>query len=199
VQSPLILELIESLKVLPGVGGKSAQRMAYYLLERDQSGAKHLATTILAALENIGHCQTCRTLTELEVCPICSDDRRDDTVVCVVETPADILSFESSGVFKGKYHVLMGHLSPIDGIGPEELGLDVLENRLHEGVVNELIIATNPTVEGEVTAHYLQQIAKQNTVKVTRLAQGIPFGAELEYLDPGTLTQAFLYRKEVDE
>lgn len=199
MQSPLILELIDALKVLPGVGSKSAQRMAYYLLERDRSGAQRLSATLQKAVNQIGHCAECRTLTELEICPICADVRRDETVLCVVETPADILSFESSGVFKGKYHVLMGHLSPIDGVGPEELGLDLLENRLAASTIQELIIATNPTVEGEVTAHYLQQISKQHLVKVTRLAQGIPFGAELEYLDPGTLTQAFLYRKEVDE
>lgn len=199
MQSPLILELIDALKVLPGVGNKSAQRMAYYLLERDRSGAKRLSATLEKAVQQIGHCSECRTLTELETCPICSDARRDDKVVCVVETPADILSFESSGVFKGRYHVLMGHLSPIDGVGPEELGLDQLEVRLDNSPIQELIIATNPTVEGEVTAHYLQQMAKARGVKVTRLAQGIPFGAELEYLDPGTLTQAFLYRKEIDD
>lgn len=199
MQSPLILELIESLKVLPGVGNKSAQRMAYYLLEREKKGAQILADTIQKSLQEIDHCSVCRTLTELEVCPVCADSRRDDSVICVVETPAEILSFESSGVFNGKYHVLMGHLSPIDGIGPEELGLDCLENRLRDGIVNEMIIATNPTVEGEATAHYLQKIAKDNAIRVTRLAQGIPFGAELEYLDPGTLTQAFLYRKELED
>jgi len=199
MQSPLILELIDALKILPGIGNKSAQRMAYYLLEREQEGAKTLALTIQQALEKVGHCSQCRTLTEFETCPICADTRRDESVICVVETPADILSFEGSGVFKGKYHVLMGHLSPIDGIGPEELGLDFLESRLQSVEVEELIVATNPSVEGEVTAHYLQQMAKNYQIKVTRLAQGIPFGAELEYLDPGTLTQAFLYRKEVDE
>lgn len=199
MQSPLIVELIEALKVLPGVGNKSAQRMAYYLLEREKSGALRLAKTLETSVSQVGHCARCRTLTELEVCPLCADERRDPSTICVVETPADILSFESSGIYKGHYHVLMGHLSPIDGIGPEELGLNYLEKRLQAEGIDELIIATSSTVEGDVTSHYIQQMAKRHSVKISRLAQGIPFGAELEFIDSGTLTQAFLLRKEVED
>lgn len=197
MQSVLIQELIDALKVLPGVGPKSAQRMAYYLLERNRSGGEKLATTLLDAMEKVGHCQRCRTLSEDALCSICAAPKRQTGELCIVESPADIPVIEQSGIFKGQYFVLMGHLSPIDGIGPQEIGLDVLKNRLALNEVVELIIAINPSVEGEATIHYIQQIAQTMQIKTTRLAQGIPLGGELEYLDAGTLTQAFLSRKEV--
>ena len=198
MQSPLILQLIQALRILPGVGPKSAQRMAYHLLERQRQGAKDLAHIMAKAAEEIGHCQQCRTLTEHEICELCESNKRKDNQVCIVETPADIQVIEDSAIYSGKYFVLMGHISPIDGIGPEELGLDKLELRLQQDEVQEMIIATNPSVEGEVTAHYLQQLAKRYSVTVTRLAQGIPMGSELGYIDTGTLTQAFLSRKEFE-
>ncbi|MBO1927667.1 recombination protein RecR [Thiomicrorhabdus sp. 6S2-11] len=197
MQTPLIDDLISALKVLPGVGAKSAQRMAYHLLERDRKGALRLAETLNEAMEKVGHCRQCRTFSENEICPICASAKRVQDEICVVESPADIAVIEQSGIFRGTYFVLMGRLSPIDGIGPEDIGLPILELRLQQGGCSELIIATNPSVEGEATAHYLQQIAKNYDVKVSRLAQGIPLGGELEYLDSGTLTQAFLSRREV--
>ncbi len=194
----LIEELIEAFRVLPSVGPKSAQRMAYHLLEKNRQGAQHLAQALNQAVENVGHCQSCRTLTEKEVCDICSSPSRDNGELCIVESPSDIAVIEQSGIFKGKYFVLMGRLSPIDGVGPEELGLDELKARLSRNMVVELIISLNPTVEGEATIHYIQQLAKKYNVKVTRLAQGIPLGGELEYVDSGTLTQAFISRREVE-
>ncbi len=197
MKSPLIEALIEAFRVLPGVGPKSAQRMAYYILERNKQGGTQLAHALLNAIQNVGHCKECRTLTEEEVCSLCASVQRQSSQLCVVESPSDISVIEQSGVFKGKYFVLMGHLSPIDGIGPEALGLDKLESRLATQMVEELIIATNPTVEGEATAFYIQKLADTFGVLVTRLAQGIPLGGELEYLDSGTLTQAFIARKKV--
>jgi recombination protein RecR len=198
MQSPLIEQLITSLRVLPGVGPKSAQRMAYHLLERQRQGAEQLAKVLDQAVKQVGHCSHCRTLTEDETCNICRSERRDDQLICIVETPSDIQVFEDSAIYSGKYFVLMGHISPIDGIGPEELGLDKLEQLLKNKPIKEMVIATNPSVEGEVTAHYLQNLAKKYDVTVTRLAQGIPMGSELGYLDTGTLTQAFLSRKEFE-
>ncbi len=198
MQSPLIEQLITSLRVLPGVGPKSAQRMAYHLLERQRQGAEQLAKVLDQAVKQVGHCSHCRTLTEDETCNICRSERRDDQQICIVETPSDIQIFEDSAIYSGKYFVLMGHISPIDGIGPEELGLDKLEQLLKNKPIKEMVIATNPSVEGEVTAHYLQHLAKKYDVTVTRLAQGIPMGSELGYLDTGTLTQAFLSRKEFE-
>jgi len=197
VKSPLIQELIEAFRVLPGVGPKSAQRMAYYLLERNKQGGEVLAKTLARAVEEVGHCASCRTLTEEEICSICNSTKRSNSELCIVESPADVAIIEQSGIFNGKYFVLMGHLSPIDGIGPQELGLDLLEARLSNKEALELIVATNPTVEGEATAFYIQQLANSYDVLVTRLAQGIPMGGELEYVDSGTLTQAFLARKKV--
>ena len=197
MQSPLIQELIEAFRILPGVGPKSAQRMAFYLLEQNKSGGSVLAKTLAKAVEKIGHCSLCRTLTEEEICSICQSSRRATGELCIVESPSDVSVIEQSGIFQGQYFVLMGHLSPIDGIGPKQIGLDVLEERLNDDSVHELIIATNPTVEGEATAHYIQQIALRHDVKVSRLAQGIPMGGELEYLDSGTLSQAFLARKSM--
>lgn len=193
--SALISQLIESLRILPGVGPKSAQRMSYYLLERNRAGGKNLAYALTEALEKVGNCDLCRTLTEEETCNICNSAKRDHSQLCVVETPADVLSIEQAGIYQGLYFVLLGRLSPIDGISPKELGLDKLKERLGEGDVSEIILATNPTVEGEVTAHYLQQMAQEQNIQVTRLAQGLPTGSELEYLDSMTLQHAFSNRR----
>lgn len=195
--SPLIDELMSALRCLPGVGPKSAQRMALHLLERDREGAGRLAQSLAKAVEGVGHCELCRTLTEEPVCGICKNSRRDDGLLCVVETPADVLAIESSGTYQGKYFVLMGHLSPIDGIGPSDIGLDVLLLRLQQGDVRELILATNPTVEGEATAHYIADQAKAQQVAVSRIAHGVPLGGELEYIDGGTLAHAFSSRRAV--
>ena len=198
MKSPLIQELIEAFRVLPGVGPKSAQRMAYHLLERNKKGGAQLSQLLAKAIEEVGHCSLCRTLTEEETCVICSSERRSGSELCIVESPSDVSVIEQSGIFQGKYFVLMGHLSPIDGVGPQELGLDRLAERLANEAIEELILATNPTVEGEATAHYIQQMAKAQGIKVSRLAQGIPMGGELEYLDSGTLSQAFLARNLID-
>lgn len=195
MQSPLLTELVNALKILPSVGPKSAQRMAYYLLERNPDGAKQLAEVMNEALEKIGHCERCRDLTEETICSLCSSPSRHANEICVVESPSDVLAIEQSGIYRGLYFVLMGHLSPIDGIGPDEIGLPQLEQRLRSESVEELILATNPTAEGEATAHYIQQMAEPLGIKVTRLAQGIPLGGELEYIDSGTLGQAFAGRK----
>lgn len=197
MSSPLIQQLIDAFRILPGVGPKSAQRMAYYLLERQRDGANRLAHTIQQALEKVGHCEVCRTLSETPVCGICASNKRDNGLLCVVETPADVLSIEQAGIYQGKYFVLMGHLSPIDGIGPEQLGLGRLHERLKQPGLTELILATNPTVEGEATAHYIHQLAQQEGVSVTRLAQGLPMGGELEYIDSATLSHAFSGRRAV--
>lgn len=193
----LIQQLIDAFRVLPGIGPKSAQRMTYYLLERNRNGAAALSAALQQALDKVGHCEQCRNLSEHPVCDICSSSRRNETLLCVVETPADVLSIEQAGVYQGKYFVLMGHLSPIDGIGPEQLGLDKLQQRLQQGGLQELILATNPTVEGEATAHFIQQMARQAGVAVSRLAQGLPMGGELEYTDSATLSQAFSARRVV--
>lgn len=195
MQSPLIAELVNALKVLPSVGPKSAQRMAYYLLERNPKGGQYLSEVLSEALEKVGHCQKCRDLTEEALCTLCRSPSRVQSELCIVESPSDVLAIEQSGIYRGLYFVLMGHLSPIDGIGPEQLGLSDLEARLQSREVEELILATNPTVEGEATAHYIQQVADKFGVRVTRLAQGIPLGGELEYIDSGTLGQAFAGRK----
>lgn len=193
--SPLIDQLITRLRVLPGVGPKSAQRMAFYLLQRNREGALALANALTQAAENIAFCQSCRTLTEEVQCSLCKSPRRDDSLLCVVESPADILAIEQAGAFSGRYFVLHGHLSPIDGVGPKELGMEHLFRRLEQGVV-EVIVATNPTMEGEATAHYIADKAKQLNIKVTRIAHGVPMGGELEYIDGGTLAHALTSRRE---
>ena len=193
--SPLIDELIASLTCLPGVGRKSAQRMAFHVLERDREGAARMVEALAKALEQVGHCQQCRTLTELPICSICSSNKRQSQYLCVVESPADIVAIEQAGTYQGKYFVLMGHLSPIDGIGPVEIGLPILQKRLEKGDVEELIIATNPTVEGEATAHYIAEQAKSSGVAVSRIAHGVPLGGELEFIDGGTLAHAFASRR----
>jgi recombination protein RecR len=189
--SPLLNELIEALRCLPGVGAKTAQRMAFHVLERDRIGAKSLAEKLTAAVERIGNCSRCRTFSEAPVCALCSSTSRDAHLLCVVETPVDQLAIEQATGFRGRYFVLLGRLSPLDGLGPKELGLDLLAARLAEGEVRELIVATNPTVEGEATAHMLSQIAHKAGVRATRLAHGVPLGGELEFIDRGTLAHAF--------
>jgi recombination protein RecR len=195
--SPLLQQLIDALKCLPGVGPKSAQRMAFHLLERDRSGARNLASALIEAVENIGRCTSCRTLSETDICTICDSASRDNSVLCVVETPADVMAIEHIAEYRGKYFVLMGHLSPLDGIGPEELGLDLLEQKLATGDIKELILATNPTVEGETTAHYISEMAAEHNVEATRIAHGVPLGGELEYIDAGTLAHAFSGRQRI--
>jgi recombination protein RecR len=190
-QSDLLSQLMESLRCLPGVGQKSAQRMAYHLLERNREGGMRLATTLQESLKRIGHCAQCRDFTEQECCAICTSAARDSSQLCVVETPADRLVIELATGYRGLYFILQGRLSPLDGVGPRELGLDKLAKRLAEGVITEMIIATNPTVEGEATAHYLAQLARQFEVKPSKLAHGVPIGGELEYVDRGTLAHAF--------
>lgn len=189
--SPLVDRLMESLRVLPGVGPKTAQRMAMHLLERDRDGGRRLAGVLEQAIEHVGYCRRCRTLTEEELCGLCISSRRDDALLCVVESPADQLAIEEAGGYRGRYFVLHGHLSPLDGIGPEDLGLDQLEARIAEGGISEVILATNPTVEGEATAHYIAAQLSPHGVTLSRLAYGVPMGGELEYVDGGTLSRAF--------
>lgn len=194
--APLLEQLIQALRCLPGVGQKSAQRMAYHLLERDRDGGRRLGEALVAAVEGIGHCGRCRDFSEQPVCPVCASSSRDAHVLCAVESPADRLAIEQATGYRGLYFVLQGRLSPLDGIGPAELGLELLARRLAEGDVAELIIATNPTVEGEATAHYLSQMARDAGVRPSRLAHGLPLGGELEYIDRGTLAHAFGTRQE---
>jgi recombination protein RecR len=190
-------ELIESLRCLPGVGPKSAQRMAYHLLQRDQPGAARLSGALTRAVALIRHCSRCNTFTEEEVCELCRSPRRDESLLCVVETPADLLMMEQAQCYRGQYFVLMGRLSPLDGIGPRELHLDRLARRATDGQVKEVILATNFTVEGEATAHYLGEMLRAKGLKVSRIARGLPVGGELEHVDSGTLAQAVVERREV--
>lgn len=193
--TPLLQQLIEALKCLPGVGNKTAQRMVFHLLERDRQGAERLADRLREAVKRIGHCKQCRTFTEDEICRICAGTSRNRHQLCVVESPADVMALEMNTDYRGLYYVLMGRLSPLDGIGPQELGMDALEARLDEGEVEELILATNTTLEGEVTAHVLSEMANKRGIRPTRLAQGVPMGGELEYLDSSTLSHAFAGRR----
>lgn len=195
--TPVIGRLIEALRCLPGVGPKSAQRMAYHLLERDRQGALALAGALQEAVEKVGHCSRCRTFSEDELCPVCRNSRRDQSSLCIVESPADVEAIEQSTGYSGRYFVLMGHLSPLDGIGPEDIGLDLLASQLDEGTVSEVILATNPTVEGEATAHYISEMVRSRGIRVTRIAHGVPLGGELEYVDGGTLSHAFNGRQEI--
>jgi len=196
--SPLLVRLIDALCCMPGVGRKSAQRIAFHLLERDREGATSLAAALSEAASGIGHCTRCRMFSEHDLCNICSAPGRDGSVLCAVESPADVMAVEDATGFRGLYFVLMGHLSPLDGIGPGELGLSLLEDRLRDGMVEELIIATNPTVEGDATAHYLADLAARHKVQASRIAHGVPLGGELEYVDGGTLSHAFFGRRVVD-
>lgn len=195
--SPRIERLIEALRCLPGIGPKSAQRMTYHLLERDRAGGRRLAEALVEAMDKVGNCSRCRTLSETELCGLCASPARDAALLCVVESPADVAALEQSTGYRGLYFVLMGHLSPLDGIGPGELGLDQLERRLADGEVRELILATNPTVEGEATAHYIADMARSRGVRATRIAHGVPLGGELEYIDGGTLSHAFAGRQDL--
>jgi len=196
-QSPAIEGLKEALRRLPGVGPKSAQRMAFHLLARDRDGAQRIAEAIRIALERVGHCQRCNDFSETDLCPVCASPRRDHALLCVVESPADLASIEQSGAFGGLYFVLMGRLSPLDGIGPDELGLHRLEALFDEGQIKEVILATNLTVEGEATAHYIGELARARQIRATRIAYGVPVGGELEYTDRGTLARALSGRRDV--
>ncbi len=198
--SPLLEELIEKLRYLPSVGPKSAQRMAYYLLQRNRLAGQELSQILAKAMTEIGHCVKCQTFTEQEICVICNNPRRQMSgFLCVVEQPADILAIEQTGQFSGQYFVLMGHLSPLDGIGPREIGLDKLQLRLTQENFKEVILATNPTIEGDVTANYIADMCHQYHIKVSRIAHGIPVGSELEMVDGTTLMHSFLGRHEVKE
>lgn len=193
--SPQLARLIDALRTLPGVGPKSAQRMAFHLLQEGRGGARALAEALTAALDSIGRCKRCRMLTEGELCQICLAPHRDASLLCVVESPLDVVAVEQSGSYRGRYFVLMGHLSPLDGIGPEQLGVRELEGILGEGEVRELILATNPTVEGEATAHFLGDLAVKRGIRASRIAHGVPIGGELEYVDGGTLAHALTGRQ----
>lgn len=191
----MIEKLNKAFCALPGVGSKTAQRFVYHLLERDRDGGFELAKALVDAMEHVKHCTSCRTLSEKNICNICANDVRNSAQLCIVETPTDIHAIEQSGVYQGKYFVLSGYLSPIDGIGASELGLDELEKKLHDQKVEEIILATNATVEGEVTAHYISNMAKQFDIQITRIAHGIPIGGELEYADINTIAHALSGRK----
>ncbi|MGB9428752.1 MAG: recombination mediator RecR [Gammaproteobacteria bacterium] len=195
--TPLLQQMMDALRCLPGVGPKSAQRMAFHLLERNRNGALALAQALAKAVNGIRHCERCRMLTDQALCEICASMKRDASLLCVVETPADVYAIDAATGFRGKYFVLMGHLSPLDGIGPEQLGIPQLEARISEGGIMELILATNPTVEGEATAHYLAELARARGIRVTRIAHGVPLGGELEFVDGGTLLHAFSGRRDV--
>jgi recombination protein RecR len=190
-------ELIEALRCLPGVGPRSAQRIAYHLLQRDRAGAQRLASSLHYVLEHIRHCEKCNNFTEEVVCELCQSQRRDASLLCVVEMPADLLMMEQAHCYEGMYFVLMGRLSPLDGIGPREIHLDRLLKRAHDCIVKEVVLATNFTVEGEATAHYIGELLNHKGVKVTRIARGLPVGGELEHVDSGTLAQAVIERREV--
>lgn len=194
--SPLIRQLIDALRILPGVGQKTAQRMALHLLERDRSGGLRLAQALSRAMEGVGHCRQCRTLSEDEQCPQCSDPRRDDELLCVVEGPLDVFAVEQTG-YRGRYFVLKGHLSPLDGLGPEAIGIPELEARVAAGAFREVILATNPTVEGEATAHYIAQLLAPRGLVLSRIAHGVPLGGELELVDGGTLAHAMAGRRPI--
>lgn len=196
--SPLLIRLIDALRCMPGIGQKSAQRIAFHLLERDREGAENMSAALRDAVIGIGHCSRCRMFTEHELCSICAASGRDTSQLCIVESPADVMAIEDATGFRGLYFVLMGHLSPLDGIGPEELGLAALEERLTDNSIAEVIIATNPTVEGDATAHYLASMAGRHEVQASRIAHGVPLGGELEYVDGGTLSHAFYGRRAID-
>ncbi|MDH5633704.1 MAG: recombination mediator RecR [Gammaproteobacteria bacterium] len=196
-ESRVIQRLIEALRVLPGVGPKSARRMTYHLLERNRDGAREIAAALIQAVDTIGHCHRCNNLSETALCDICSSGRRDPSLLCVVETPTDLQSLEQAGVYNGTYFVLMGHLSPLDGIGPDELGMDRLEALLDSGGIQEVVLATNLTVEGEATAHFVGELVQSRGIRATRIAYGVPVGGELEYIDRNTLSRAFSGRRDV--
>jgi recombination protein RecR len=195
--SPLLQHLLQALQCLPGVGARTSQRMAFYLLQRDRDGARNLANALNDAIENIGECERCRMLSEESLCRLCASADRDATLLCVVESPADVMAIEESGVFRGHYFVLHGRLSPLDGIGPEELRLQIFEERVAADGVSEIILATSSTVEGEATSGYLASLAQAHGVRVSRIAHGVPIGGELEYVDRSTLSRAIAGRNNV--
>jgi recombination protein RecR len=194
---PALDQLIESLRCLPGVGPRSALRMAYYLLQRDRNGANTLALALSEALETVGHCDQCNNFSEQSVCPICSSENRENSLLCVVEMPTDVMMLEQTQSYNGLYFVLMGRLSPLDGIGPKEINLNKLLKRAQNGTVKEVILATNYTVEGEATAHYISELLKAKNIAVSRIARGLPMGGEIEYVDSGTLAQALVERRVI--
>lgn len=194
---PALEQLIDSLRCLPGVGPKSAQRMAYYLLQRDRKGANGLAIALDNALQVVDHCKLCNTFSEQPICPLCAADNRDKNLLCVVEMPTDLLMLENTRAYSGLYFVLMGRLSPLDGIGPKEIHLDKLIKRAQDGIVQEVILATNYTVEGDATAHYISELLRARGIKTSRIARGMPMGGEIEYVDSGTLAQAMMERRNI--
>ena len=194
---PALEQLIDSLRCLPGVGPKSAQRMAYYLLQRDRKGANGLAVALDNALQVVDHCKLCNTFSEQPICPLCAADNRDKNLLCVVEMPTDLLMLENTRAYSGLYFVLMGRLSPLDGIGPKEIHLDKLIKRAQDGIVQEVILATNYTVEGDATAHYISELLRARGIKTSRIARGMPMGGEIEYVDSGTLAQAMMERRSI--
>ncbi len=200
-EKPLLSQLIESFLCLPGVGKKSAQRMAFHLLDKNREGALQLSNILKESMQNIGNCRRCRDYTESDECMICRSDRRDNSMLCVVESPSDVVAIESTAGFSGKFFVLLGQLSPLDGIGPDEIGIPLLADILSDGSLVEVIVATSSTIEGEATAHYIAQLANRcsnGEVKVTRLAQGVPVGGELGYLDQSTLALSIANRNRLD-
>jgi len=196
--SPSLEALINTLKCLPGVGQKSAQRMALHLIERDPEGARRLADATLNALDKVGHCKRCRNFADTELCDICTRPSRNPSIVCIVETPADVLAIEASGAYQGGYFVLLGRLSPLDGFGPDQLGIEQLEQRLQEDGVSEVILATSATIEGDITAQFIADVAHKYNIETSRLARGIPLGGELEFVDSGTLSRALSGRQHYD-
>lgn len=194
---PALEQLIDALRCLPGVGPKSALRMAYYLLQRDRKGASTLALSMQNALQALGHCTLCNNFSETPICPLCTSEKREATQLCVVEMPTDLMMMEQTQSYSGMYFVLMGRLSPLDGIGPKEINLDKLIKRTQDGIVKEVILATNYTVEGEATAHYISELLKTRGMTVSRIARGLPMGGEIEYVDSGTLSMALLGRKQL--
>lgn len=198
VYSPLLNQLIQALQCLPGVGTKSAQRMAFHLLDKDRQGGDRLSNVLDQAMRSIRNCDTCRMLTEERLCRFCASDRRDSAQLCVVETPADLLAIEQSGAYRGKYFVLMGHLSPIDGIGPAELGLELLETRFKSERFAEVVLATSVTVEGDATAHLVATLARKHGLRASRIAYGVPVGGELEFIDGSTLARALSGRRDIE-
>ncbi|MBT7951408.1 MAG: recombination protein RecR [Gammaproteobacteria bacterium] len=194
-ESPLLSELIDALRCMPGIGKKSAQRITYHLLQRNRDGARKLSSALTVAMDKIGHCERCRTFSEEKICALCQSNKRDRSLLCIVESPADVYIVEEAG-FRGTYFVLMGHLSPLDGIGPEDLGLDRLERLLDEGEIEEVILATSTTVEGEATAHFIGEMVHKRNLNVSRIAHGVPMGGELEFVDSSTLSHAIAGRRE---
>ncbi len=194
---PALEQLIDGLRCLPGVGPKSALRMAYYLLQRDRKGAAKLGQSLENALQALGHCTLCNNFSETNICPVCESERRDATQLCVVEMPTDLMMMEQTQSYTGMYFVLMGRLSPLDGIGPKEINLDKLIKRAQDGVVKEVILATNYTVEGEATAHYISELLKSRNMAVSRIARGLPMGGEIEYVDSGTLSMSLMGRRPI--